>query len=132
MTFDEWYRMFWRGPAPNESVASHRDSARAAWSSARVSVALPEPLESAPPESASPRKEITPDEYWQRQREKFWRQAYTVAYQAALTSPDPLPPQVSKDTPNYAHNVAFLAAEEALIDLDTSRKRGRLSYRYYF
>jgi hypothetical protein len=96
--------------------------------SARGSPVKPD-IESAPPEKLGERKEISLDEYWQRQREKFWRQAYTVAYQAALTCPEPLPPQVSKDTPNYAHNVAFLAAEEALVDLDTSRKRGRLSYR---
>jgi hypothetical protein len=124
MNFDDWYRVFWRGPAPGELESLHKADARTAWEGARASVTVQEKYSS--------RTDISLEEYWQRQREKFWRQAYMIAYEVALTSPAPLPPQISKDTPNYAHNVAFLAAEEALLDLDLSRKRGRLSYRYYF
>jgi hypothetical protein len=130
MTFDEWYRMFWRGPMPNESVISHRDEARQAWQNARGSVAVPEP--DTTPERRVIDGDITLEEYWQRQREKFWQKAYLTAYRTALTHPDSISEKFSRDTENYAHNVAFLAAEEALNDLDLSRKRGRLSYRYYF
>jgi hypothetical protein len=41
-------------------------------------------------------------------------------------------PGFSRHSDKYAHDVAFMAAEEALFDLDLARKRGRLSYRYYF
>ena len=40
-------------------------------------------------------------------------------------------PQIACDD-NYAHDVAFSAAEKALQDLDLSRKAGQLSRRYYF
>jgi hypothetical protein len=115
---------------PNETVTSHRDEARAAWQSARAAYGIPET------DITLERRVITADptesEYYQRRREKFWQKAYLVAYKAVFTHPESIVPKFSRETENWAHNVAYLAAEEALLDADLSRKRGRLSYRYYF
>jgi hypothetical protein len=130
MTFDQWYQVFWRGPLPDETVTSHRDEARTAWQSARAAYGIPET------DIILEKKVITADptesEYYQHRREKFWQKAYLVAYQAALTHPETVHPKFNRETENWAHNVAYMAAEEALFDADMSRKRGRLSYRYYF
>jgi hypothetical protein len=72
------------------------------------------------------------EEYWQRQREEFWQWVYVRAFETAHTCPDVTLASFSRYSENYAHDVAFSAAEKALQDLDLSRKAGQLSRRYYF
>jgi hypothetical protein len=130
MTFAEWYAKFWRGARPDELVATHLSEARRAWEIARADLDLP--VANLTPEREGNTAEITEAEYYQRQRQKFWQKAYLVAYEAALSHPETVPPKFNRETENWAHNVAYMAAEEALFDADLSRKRGRLSYRYWF
>ena len=53
-------------------------------------------------------------------------------FETAYTCPDVRLASFSRYSDNYAHDVAFGAAENALQDLDLSRKTGQLSRRYYF